>query len=197
MSIRDTQNDFGFVESTLSSPPVQTNSIAGVTQTFLARNTWDTGQLGAYLTELAPNDQILTIGAQFIFVDQGGCDSLKFCINWTTAVVPAAGLLNPTLDVQLITSVGPTLTHDAYGNPIDFSVMVDFGPQPASNFVAGYRQLASLPRSANWLRYIGVQIVPAPYNNGSPIFTQGAFVSWIGLGFEGNVLGYVEGFSIK
>jgi len=189
MSVRDTQNDFGFVESTLVAPAVQTNSIAGVTQTFLARNTWDTGQLGAYLTELAPNDQILTVGSQFVFVDQGGCDSLKFCVNWTTTVLAAGGVISPTIDVQLVTSASPALT-----SPV---VMIEFGAQPAANFVAGYRQLASLPRSANWLRYIGVQVVPAPYNNGSPIFTQGAFVSWIGTGFESAQLGYVEGYTIK
>jgi hypothetical protein len=180
LTIRDVNNDFGYQPPTSSTGEVITYPIVGGPQTYLAPNVYDaTSGGGAFLTELTVNDTILCVPGGFnFFMESGTGQGMRVCIDWTTAPQGSG-----TIDTQLITCASPSMSSP--------TVMIEFGALPVSQFYAGLRQLAMLPRSSNWQRYIGVQVTT------TGTMSAGAFVSWIGLDFDSEVLGYAEGFSIK
>lgn len=82
MTTRDVLNDFAFQPVTTTTPAVPMFSLAGLgAGTYLLPNTWDTGTLSAYLTQLNFNDKLLTVGAQTLFVDEGADQTLKWVLN--------------------------------------------------------------------------------------------------------------------
>jgi hypothetical protein len=111
---------------------------------------------------------------------------MRICVNWVKAPMGTG-----TVDVQLITNDDPNLIKDAYGNSLTFTTMVDFGALPLSQFFTGYRQIAELPRSSAWQRYLGVQVIT------TGTLTAGNYVAWLAMDLDSEVLGYAEGFSIK
>ena len=138
MTVRDLQNDFvapSDAAARLGAP--FSMSIIGSAGTFLLPNTWDTGALSAYLTELNPNDTLLTVGNQTLFVDEGAAPTLKAVFNWTQAPVSASG----SYRVQLITASNAQLATP--------TVMLDTGAiaAPASPGLS-FRQVYGLPRAA-------------------------------------------------
>ena len=179
MTLRDVCADFGYQPPTSSTAEVITYSIVGGPQTYLAPNVYDaTSGGGAYLTELTVNDTILSVGGLNFFMENGTGQGMRVCIDWTTAPQGPG-----TIDTQLITCASPSMSSP--------TVMIEFGALPVSQFYAGLRQLAMLPRSSNWQRYIGVRVTT------TGAMSAGAFVSWIGLDFDSEVQGYAEGYSIK
>lgn len=178
MTIRDVQNDFGFVPATLSTPAIPSVSIVGTAATYLAPNSIDSGPYGTALTELTANDTILSVGGMNYFVEAGIGRDMRLVVDWIQAPVGSG-----SIDVQLITSASSSLS-----SPV---VMLDFTSLPLSAFFAGYRQITTLPRSSYWLRYLGLQVITT-----GPM-TAGAYVAWLGLDVDSEVMGYVEGFTIK
>ncbi len=147
MTIRDVCADFGYKPPTSSSREVISSSIVGGPQTYIAQNVYDTTTGGGtFLTEFSVNDTILSAGGVNYFMESGTGQGMRVCVDWTTAPQGSG-----TLDTQLITSASPLLSLP--------TVMIDFGALPVSQFFPGYRQLATLPRSANWQRYIAVQVI--------------------------------------
>lgn len=181
MTIRDVQADFGYKAPAASTGEVISSSIVGGGGIYLARNSYDAGPFGAYLTELTALDTILTVGGQNFFVEQGAGQGMKLVVDWITA--PAGGT---SIRTQLVTSAA--LDNASISNP---TVMIDFGVLPVAMFFQGYRQIMTLPRSASWQRFLSLRVITVG------TMTQGAFVSWLGLDVDSEILGYVEGFSIK
>lgn len=171
MTIRDFQNDFS---NTAASP---STSIIGAAGTYLAANSVDTGPFGAFLTELTTNDTQLSANAAG-GVDLGGGEPLWLVIDWITA--PVGGT---SVDVQLITSASAQL-----GTP---TTMIDFQAQVIANLPKGTRQLMKLPRSANWLEWLGVQAITVG------TMTAGAFIAFLAKDVDSVVQGYPSGFSVK
>lgn len=172
MSIRDVQADFSFTSSSSSFP------IFGAAGTYLFPNSYDTSPLGAYLTAFSSNDTQLS-GNVNTFRDMGGGERIWLVVDWTQAVNTLT-----SVRTELITSASSSL-----GTP---TVMIDFGVVAVASFVAGYRQIAALPRSAAWLQYLGVQCITAGSTG-----TTGAAVAWLAKDVDSIVQGYASGFSIK
>ncbi len=175
MAIRDVQCDFSYT-STASAYAIPTSG----TGTFLLPNTYDTGPLGAYLTELTASDTTLS-GNVNTNRDLGGGDPLWLVLDWTTAVTSGG---SATLDVQFVTQSVSTLASP--------TVIYDFTAIGYASFTKGYRQIAKVPRSASYAQYIGVQVVV-----GTAALTAGSVVAWLGKNIESVVQGYASGFSIK
>lgn len=178
MTIRDVQADLGFQPRTASTAEIAATSIVGGSGAYVAQNSYDTGPYNAHLTEFSPLDQILSVGGQNYFVESGTGQGLKVCIDWVTAVQGFGSIQS-----QLITSAALSLS-----SPV---TMIDFGVQPATMFFQGYRQIQLLPRSASWLRWIGLQVITSGF------FFQGSFVSWLALDLDSVEQGYASGFPIK
>ena len=178
MTIRDVSADFGFVPQTASSAQVVTTSIVGVAGTYLGVNSFDSGPYGAYLTEFSPMDTILSVGGQNFFVEAGAGGNMKLVVDWVTA--PLGGT---SVRTQLITCPTSNMS-----TPV---TMIDFGVIPITSIPVGTRQIMTLPRSNAWARFLGVQIITAG------TMSAGAFVSWLGLDVDSEVLGYADGFQIK
>jgi hypothetical protein len=172
MTIRDVQADFSFTTASSSFP------IFGAAGTYIFPNTYDTSPLAGYLTELTANDTQLS-GNVNTFRDMGGGDPLWLVVDWTQAVNTLT-----SVRTELITSASSSLSA-----PV---VMIDFGVVAVASFVAGYRQIMRLPRSASWLQYLGVQCITAGSTG-----TTGAAVAWLGKDVDSVVQGYASGFSIK
>jgi hypothetical protein len=177
MTIRDLQADFSNQGAGAPS-----TSIVGAAGTYVAGNSYDTSPLGAYLTELAAGDTQLS-GNLNAGRDLGGGERIWLCIDWVTA--PVGGT---TIDMQLITSATSAL-----GTP---TVMLDFTALPTASFAAvqggkGFRQIQALPRSANYLQWLGVQAI----TTGS--YTAGAFIAFLAKDLDSVVQGYASGFSVK
>lgn len=143
MTVRDVAVDFAYQPPTGSRAEICTGSIVGTAQTFLAPNSYDAGPFGTYLTEFSPMDTILSAGGQNLFVETGTGQGMKLCVDWVTA--PAG---SGTIQTQLITC--------ALSNMSTPLVMIDFGAQLLSRFVAGYRQIMMLPRSNQWARFLSL-----------------------------------------
>lgn len=177
MSIRDFQASFTDTSSGNSL------SIVGAAGTYIAPNSLDTSPLGAYLTELSANDTQLSANVN-TGRDLGGGDEIFLVIDWVTA--PVGGT---SADVQLITSAASSLSSP--------TVMYDFGVQVIANLTGPtqygkyVRQIAALPRSANWLQWLGLQIVTVG------TMTAGACIAWLAKDVDSVVLGYASGFSVK
>ena len=178
MTIRDVAADFGYKPPTSSSLEVITSSIVGAAQTYVAPNSFDSGPYGAALTELTALDTILSVGGTNYFVEQGAGQGMKLCVDWVSAPVGSG-----TIQTQLITSASSSLL-----SPM---VMIDFGALPLSIFFQGYRQIMALPRSNAWQRFLSLQVIT------TATMSAGSYVAWLGLDLDSEVLGYVEGFSIK
>ena len=172
MTIRDVQCDFSYTSSSSSFP------IFGAAGTYIFPNTYDTSPLAAYLTAFSSNDTQLS-GNVNTFRDMGGGDPLWLVVDWTQAVNTLT-----SVRTELITSAASSLSA-----PV---VMIDFGVVAVASFVAGFRQIMRLPRSAAWLQYIGVQCITAGSTG-----TTGAAVAWLGNDVDAIVQGYASGFSIK
>lgn len=187
MTVRDVCNDFGYKPPTATSVEVCSASIVGAGGTYIAPNSYDaTSGGGAYLTELTALDTILSVGGINYFCESGAGFGMRLVVDWVTAPVGTG-----TIDAQLITSARPELTFDQYGNPLSFTAMLDFGALPVSQFFAGYRQIAMLPRSSNWQRYLGLQIIT------TGTMTAGSYIAWLALDLDSEVLGYESSFTIK
>lgn len=171
MTIRDFQADFSNTAGSAST------SIIGAAGTYLAANSYDTGPLGASLTELTAGDTVLSVNSN-AFRDLGGGEPLKLVVDWVIA--PLGGT---SADVQLITSATAAL-----GTP---TIIVDFGVQVIATLVKGYRQIITLPRTASYLQYLGVQAVTVG------TMTAGAFIAFLTHDVDSVVQGYASGFSIK
>lgn len=188
MTIRDVQNDFAYQPPTATSKEICTGSIVGPAGVYLAPNSYDgSGIGGAYLTELTAMDQVLSVGGLNHFVENGAGFGMRLCVDWVTQPIGSG-----TIDTQLITNATPNLTHDVFNNPIPYTVMIDFGPLPFSAFVPGYRQIAALPRSSNWGRYLGVQITTT-----GTITQGGNYVAWLAMDLDSQIQGYADGWTIK
>lgn len=172
MSIRDVQADFSYTSSSSSFP------IFGAAGTYLFPNSYDTSPLGGYLTELTAADTQLT-GNVNTSRDLGGGERIWLVVDWTQAVNTLT-----SVRTMLITSAASGL-----GTP---TTMIDFGVVAVASFVAGYRQIMALPRSASWLQYIGLQCITAGSTG-----TTGAAVAWLAKDVDSVVQGYASGFSIK
>ena len=172
MTIRDVQCDFSY-SATLSSFP-----IFGAAGTYLFPNSYDTSPLAGYLTELTANDTQLS-GNVNTFRDMGGGDPLWLVVDWTQAVNTLT-----SVRTELITSAASSMSA-----PV---VMIDFGVVAVASFVAGYRQMMRLPRSAAWLQYIGVQCITAGSTG-----TTGSAVAFLTKDVDAVVQGYASGFSVK
>jgi hypothetical protein len=179
--MRDVCADFGYKPPTGSTGEVISSSIIGSAAAYLAANSFDSGPYGASLTELTALDTILSVGGMNYFVEQGAGQGLKLCVDWVTAPIGTG-----TIQTQLITSAGAD-----NASLSSATVMIDFGAQPVALFVAGYRQIMPLPRSNAWKRFLSLKVTT------SGTLTQGAYVAWLGLDVDSEVLGYVEGWSIK
>jgi hypothetical protein len=177
MSIRDFQASFTDTTSGNSL------SIVGVAGTYTAPNSIDTAPLGAYLTELTANDTQLSANVN-AFRDMGGGEPMWLVIDWVTA--PTGGT---SADVQLITSASSSLSSP--------TVMYDFGVVAIANLTGptaygkGVRQIAKLPRSPNWLEWLGIQIVTVG------TMTAGACIAYLANDTDSVVLGFASGFSVK
>lgn len=177
MTIRDFQASFTDTSAGNSL------SIVGVAGTYIAPNSLDTSPLGAYLSELTANDTQLSANVN-AGRDLGGGDPLWLIIDWLTA--PTGGT---SADVQLITSASSSLSSP--------TVMLDLGAQAIANLTGPtnygkfVRQQVKLPRSPNWLQWVGLQVVTVG------TMTAGACVAWLGRDVDATVLGYASGFSIK
>jgi hypothetical protein len=182
VTIRDVAQDFGYGPPTgvAGAGEVFASSIVGFEGTYLAPNTIDTGALGAYLTELTQQDTLLTVSGLTFLVDRDIGGALKLVIDWTTA--PVGG---NSVDMQLVTSSDPSMQTGA-------SVVLDLGVQPIATLTRGYRQIAALPRSASYQRYLGLQAVTQGL-----FFTAGAYIAWIGLDVDSEIIGYASSFKIK
>jgi hypothetical protein len=146
----------------------------------LLPNTYDTSPLAGYLTELTSNDTQLS-GNVNTARDLGGGDPLWLVIDWTTAVTSGG---SATLDVQFVTQSASTLASP--------TVIYDFTAIGKATFVAGYRQIARVPRSSSYAQYVGVQVVV-----GTAALTAGSCIAWLGKDLDSVVQGYASGFSIK
>jgi hypothetical protein len=171
MTIRDYQADFSNTAGSAST------SIIGSAGTVICANTYDTGPLGASLTELSAADTTLSANTN-AFRDLGGGERLWLVIDW---VIAAAG--GTAADIQLITSAAVGL-----GTP---TVMLDFGVVADATLVKGYRQFLALPRSNAWLQYLGVQAVTTGTHS------AGAFIAFLTHDVDSLVQGYASGFSVK
>jgi hypothetical protein len=179
VTIRDVAADFAYQPPTATSSELCTGSIVGPAGPYLAPNSYDaTSGGGAYLTELTASDQILSVNGVNYFTENGAGFGMRLCVDWVVAPVGSG-----TIDTQLITSAASNLASPA--------VMIDFGALPVAGFVAGYRQIASLPRSSNWLRYMSLNIIT------TGTLTAGSYIAWLAMDLDSEVLGYVEGYSIK
>jgi hypothetical protein len=176
--MRDVCADFGYQPPTSSTGEVVSSSIVGTAGTYLAPNSFDSGPYGAALTELTALDTILTVGGQNFFVEQGAGQGMKLCVDWISA--PAG---SGTIQTQLITSASSSLSSTV--------IMIDFGAMPLSTFFQGYRQIMALPRSSAWQRFLSLQVIT------TATMSAGSYCAWLGLDVDSEVLGYVEGFSIK
>jgi len=178
MTLRDVQADFGFQPRTATTVEIASASIIGPAGTYISPNSYDAGPFGAYLTEFSPLDHILSVGGQNLYTESGAGFGMKLVVDWVTA--PAG---SGTIQTQLITSASSGLFTP--------TTIIDFGALPVAAFPAGYRQIASLPRSNNWARYLTLQIVT------TATMSAGSYVAWLGLDVDSEVLGYADGFSIK
>jgi hypothetical protein len=178
VTIRDVAADFGYQPPTSSAVELATASIVGPAGVYIAPNSYDAGNGGAFLTELTALDQILSVAGQNFFVEAGTGQGMKLCVDWVTALVGSG-----TIHTELITSASSTMSTP--------TVMVDFGLLPIAMFFQGYRQIQPLPRSSSWQRFLGLQIIT------SATMSQGRFVSWLGLDIDSVVEGYASGFPIK
>jgi hypothetical protein len=172
MTIRDVQADFSYTTASSSFP------IFGAAGTYIFPNSYDTSPLGTYLTAFSSNDTQLS-GNVNTFRDMGGGERIWLVVDWTQAVNTLT-----SVRTELITSASSSLSA-----PV---VMIDFGVVAVASFVAGFRQVMALPRSAAWLQYIGVQCITAGSTG-----TTGAAVAWLGKDVDSIVQGYASGFSIK
>jgi hypothetical protein len=172
LTIRDVQADFSYTSSSSSFP------IFGAAGTYLFPNSYDTSPLAAYLTELTTNDTQLS-GNVNTYRDMGGGERIWLVVDWVQAVNTLT-----SVRTELITSASSSMSA-----PV---VMIDFGVVAVASFVAGYRQIMALPRSAAWLQYIGVQCITAGSTG-----TTGAAIAWLGKDVDSVVQGYASGFSIK
>lgn len=155
-------------------------SLVNAAGTYLAPNSYDTSPLGTYLTENTAADTQLS-GNVNTYRDLGGGRDMFLVVNIITAVTSAGAA---TIDFQLITSASSSLS-----SPV---VMYDFGVIGKATLVAGYRLVARLPKSTNWLQWIGLQYVV-----GTATTTAGTAIGWIGLDIDALQLGAASGFSIK
>jgi hypothetical protein len=181
LTIRDVIADFGYQPPNSSTGEVVSASIVGSAETFVAPNSFDSGPYGAALTELTALDTILTVGGQNFFVEQGAGQGMKLCVDWITAPVGSG-----TIQTQLVTSASASNASISSA-----TVMIDFGALPVAAFVAGYRQIMALPRSAAWQRYLTLRVIT------TGAMSAGAYVAFIAMDLESTVLGYAEGYSIK
>lgn len=172
MSIRDVQADFTYTTNS------STFSIAGAAGTYLAPNSYDTSPLGAYLTELTAADTQLS-GNLNTFRDMGGGERMWLVVDWITAPNTLT-----SCRTELITSASSSMSA-----PV---VMIDFGVVAIATLVAGYRQIAALPRSTAWLQWIGLQVITAGSTG-----TTGSIIAWLAKDIDAVALGYASGFSIK
>jgi hypothetical protein len=172
MSIRDVQADFSYTATSSSFP------IFGAAGTYLLPNTYDTSPLGAYLTELSANDTLLSANTN-AFRDLGGGERIWLVVDW----VVAPNTLT-SCQTELITSASSSLSA-----PV---VMINFGAVVIASLTAGTRQIMALPRSNQWLQYLGVQIITVGSTG-----TTGAVVAWLAKDIDSVVQGYASGFSIK
>lgn len=171
MTIRDFQASF------TDSASQAFTSIVGVAGTYLAPNSLDTSPLGAYLTENSAADTVLSPNVN-TGRDLGGGTDIWLIIDWLTA--PVGGT---SVDMQLITSASSSLS-----SPV---VLQDFTVIVIANLPAGTRQQIILPRSANYLQWLGLQAVTVG------TMTGGTYVAWLGVNNDYAVGGYASGFSIK
>lgn len=172
MSIRDVQADFSFTTATASFP------VFGAAGTYLFPNSYDTSPLGGYLTSTTAADTQLS-GNVNTFRDLGGGERIGLVVDWTQAVNTLT-----SVRTELITSASSSMSA-----PV---VMIDFGVVLVASFVAGFRQIMALPRSAAWLQWIGVQCITAGSTG-----TTGAAIAWLAKDIDSVVQGYASGFSIK
>ncbi len=171
MTIRDIQADFSYTSTGPST------SIVGAAGTYLAPNSYDTGPLGGFLTELTAADTQLT-GNLNAFRELGGGERVWLCVDWVIA--PVGGT---TIDMQLITSASSQLS-----NP---NTIIDLTAVPTASFSKGYRQIAALPRTLNWLQWLGVQAVT------TGAYTAGAFIAFLAKDIDSVDYGAASGYSIK
>lgn len=172
MTIRDVQADFSYVSGTPAFP------IFGAAGTYLLPNSYDTSPLGGYLTELTTADTQLSANVNTMR-DLGGGDPMWLVVDWITAPNTLT-----SCRTELITSASSSMSA-----PV---VMIDFGVVVIATLVAGYRQIAKLPRSAAWLQWIGVQIITAGSTG-----TTGSVIAFLAKDVDAVVQGYASGFSIK
>lgn len=177
MTMRDVQWSF----SDISGGSASTSLINNSGSTYLFPNTLDTSPLAAYLTELSASDTTLSQNVN-TYRDLGGGRILYLIVDIVTAVAATGGAA--TVDFALITSAATGLG--------SATTMFDFTAIAKGSLTAGTRLIAPLPRSTNWLQYIGLQYTIATNN-----ITAGAAVAWIGLDVDAVQLGAASGFSIK
>jgi hypothetical protein len=179
VTVRDVAADFAYQPPTSSSKEICTGSIVGPAGTYIAPNSYDaTSGGGAFLTELTAMDTILSVGGLNYFNENGAGFGMRLVVDWVTAPVGSG-----TIQTQLLTSALSSLSTTV--------VMMDFTALPLSMFSAGYRQMNMLPRSSTWQRYLTLQIIT------TGMMSAGAYVAWLGLDVDSEVLGYAEGYSIK
>jgi hypothetical protein len=171
--------DFAYQPPTAASTEVCMGSIVGPAQFYIAPNSYDaTSGGGAYLTELTAVDTILSVNGVNYFTESGAGFGMRLCVDWTIAPQGSG-----TIDTQLITSASSSMSSP--------TVMIDFGALPVSQYFAGYRQIAGLPRSSNWQRYLSLNIIT------TGTMTAGAYIAFLAMDLDSEVLGYVEGYTIK
>lgn len=171
MTIRDLQADFS------NTGAAATTSIIGTAGTYLCANSVDTSPLGAYLTSLTANDTQLSANVN-TGRDLGGGEPIKLVIDWITAAVGGT-----SVDVSLITSASAQL-----GTP---TTILDFTAVVTATLVKGYRQIITLPRSAAYLQWLGVQAVTVG------TYSAGSFIAFLTHDVDSVVQGYASGFSLK
>jgi hypothetical protein len=175
LTIRDVQADFSYTSSA-SAFAIPTSG----TGTFLFPNTYDTSPLAGYLTELTASDTQLS-GNVNTARDLGGGDPLWLVIDWTAAVTSGG---SATVDIQFVTQSASSLASP--------TVIYDFTAIGKATLIAGYRQIAKVPRSSNYAQYVGVQAVV-----GTAALTAGSAIAFLTKDLDSVVQGYASGFSIK
>lgn len=177
MTIRDFQASFTDTAAGSST------SIVGAAGTYIAPNSIDTAPLGTYLTELTAGDTQLS-GQVNTFRDLGGGYPLVLVVDWIQA--PTGGT---SADVQLVTSASSSLSSPTI--MLDLGVVAIAGLTGPTQYGKFVRQVAFVPRSANWLEWIGLQVVTVG------TMTGGAYVAWLGRDVDAQVLGYASGYTVK
>jgi hypothetical protein len=175
MTIRDFQLSFSDT-STVGALALSTSG----TGTFLLPNTYDTSPLAGFLTALTAADTQLS-GNVNTARDLGGGDPLWIVIDYITAVTSGG---SATVDFQFVTQSASSLASP--------TVIYDFTAIGKATLVAGYRQIAKVPRSSNYAQYIGLQYVV-----GTAALTAGSVVAFLTKDLDSVVQGYASGFSIK